>query len=449
MKRVILFQFCLGLISIVGMSANGQGLRTAQSFAQVVAHFEGAGFRGTAQINSPNLRQVAEFDHSAQDRFLIGSVTKQFTAAAILKLVEQGRIDLQSPVVRYVPTFRFPAVTIHHLLTHTSGILDFTQTDEFNKINTTRFENLTKLLELVLSLPQNFTEGIQWDYSNSNYNLLSYIIEVASGESWWSFVRRELILPAGMLNTDFIFDRGLNLVDGHNFDADYNLLPLQPEEYFERGWAHGAGGLESTSDDLVRWNESLYGGKILQSQSLALMITKHAQIQPNLYSGYGLMIGQDPQTGETVISHNGGIPGFASFNSYYPDRKLSVIVLSNVISREAVDLGNSLSSLEVKGQAELPVLIDSGIATSQPLGGYAGEFTSPQIPFSLQLILKNGFLYLSLPGIGQHRLIRRQADVLYDRALGAELKLSPTATDRFELRLDGQVFEFLRRRPAP
>lgn len=427
---------------LTGLLAQASATVSAVSLANVIDHFQDSGFSGSALIASPVTQKAAEFGHSPQQHFLIGSVSKQFTAAAILKLSEAKALGLQDPVVKYLPKFKYPNVTIHHLLTHTSGLVNFTSTSEFEVLRRREFKDLGPLTDLILQLGVEFPAGTQWSYSNSNYALLAQIVENLAGGTWWSYVRRELTDKAGMSETHFLTVKGPWLVEGHRFDRDYNLIPLEAVEYLERGWAHGAGGLESTPSDLAKWNSALYGGKLLRPESLALMTAAHAPVAEGLAYGYGIFVGKDKASGEAMFSHNGGIPGFVAYNAYFPQRATSVVVLSNVDSAEAIDLGRILIRLELDGHAEMPVYKDIKNPPVFPMAAYPGSYTSKALPMKLELHLINGRLYLDFPGLGEHRLIIRGAYELYDRALGAEVILAKSSTNEFSLKAGGQVYLF-------
>ena len=335
------------------------GATTAHSRDEVAEHFRQQGFSGVAAVSSADSHYQIAFGSEgarpivAGDRFLIGSVTKQFTAAAILKLVDKGRVAITDSVARHLPTFRYTDVTVHDLLAQVSGVSEVTTTQEFASLIRKPFTGLQPLIDVIVGLPIEFPRGSRWGYSNSNYMLLARIVEVASGESWWSFVKRELIDPAGMTSTDFVYNRGEKIVTGHQLDRACRMNAIAARAYLERGWAHGAGGLESTLADLERWNAALYGGHLLSESSLRLMTTAHAKADDGSSYGYGVFVSKDPSSGEIVYYHSGAIPGFSSQNIFFPKRGLSIVALGNYMAKGPIEFARALSRIEITGQAAL------------------------------------------------------------------------------------------------
>lgn len=422
----------------------------AHSRQEVTEHFREAGFSGVIGVFSPTAAFEDAFGTESErpvttsDHFLIGSISKQFTAAAILKLRDQGRLDLNDRLVKYIPSFPEPAVTIHHLLSQTSGVGEFTDTPEFRRLKKQKFVSLDPLIALIERVPMNFPAGHHWAYSNSNFILLSRVVEAASGESWWSFVKRELVDAAGMKDTNFSPERGTKIVSGHDFDRDYGLIAIDEIAYRERGWANGAGGIESTARDLSLWNSALYGGRLLSSRSLELMTAAHGKVNETISYGYGLFITKDEVSGETFYYHPGGIPGFITYNSYYPKRAMSSIALANYNSVEPVDFAHALARLEIGGNASLQAYIDDPSVPRFPLDSYAGSFLTDDGQSEMDLVFENGKLYASLKDQTQHRLVIRGEGRFYDRAAGAELKFKESSKDEFVLAGDNFAIVFNR-----
>jgi CubicO group peptidase (beta-lactamase class C family) len=423
-----------------------------ESRKEVVDHFQSAGFSGAAGVFSPSQDYSVAFGKegsrpiSIEDHVLIGSVTTQFTAAAILKLAEQGKLRVTDPVAKYLPAFRYPKITIHHLLSHTSGIVDITGEHDFDSIKLTQFAGIEPLIALILKLPIQFSPGSKWDYSNSNYFLLTKIVEIASGDKWWTFVKRELTDPAGMQNTGFFADRGPFVVSGHDFNKDYALKAISSVAYLERGWASGAGGLESTVHDLARWNSALYGGKILQPSSLAAMTKAQAKVSTGIAYGYGLFISQDAISGETYFFHSGGIPGYIAHNIYYPREGLSSVVLANYTSaHEPADFARALSEIEMHGQTDLGILVDDPMVSNLKKKKYSGSFAAEDSADSLNIRFNGGNLYANMQGEAQQRLVVRGDGWFFNRVTGDELKFNPALPNAVVATIRGEPHVFQRR----
>lgn len=445
-KGGLMFKVIFSLL----VSSSAFGSVTVSTREAVLKHFESQGFSGAVGVFAPNaaLEKAYGLDRGrplkSSDHFLIGSISKQFTAAAIMKLVDQGRLSVEDHVAKYIPGFQFQDVTIHHLLAHLSGIAEVTDTAEFDSLRKNEFVNLDPLIALLLERPQEFRAGTKWSYSNSNYLLLSRVVEIVSGETWWSFVQRELVAAAGMRETDFLSGRGTKLIAGHRLGRDGELVEIENEAYLERGWANGAGGIESTVADLAIWNWALHGGQLVSAKSLKLMTTPHGNVGDGISYGYGLFLKKDRATQEDVIFHSGGIPGFVSYNMYYPDRSESFIALGNYMSGETGDLARALARVEVSGTVELPWYLDDPTVAAFPIENFVGAYVEDQGSARLSLILERGHLYLSVNGGELRRLNIRGPGLFYLRAWGVEVRAS---TDAVEIIAGEEISRFVRVKP--
>jgi len=266
-------------------------------------------------------------------RFRIGSITKQFTAASIFKLAEQGKLSIDDPIEKYLPGWpRGTEVTLRHLLTHSSGIHNFTAKPEFQA----HLRDPIPLNKLVASFeydPYDFNPGEKYSYCNSGYVLLGLIIEKVSGQSYESFIRKTFFKPLGMRDTG-VYPSGAP-------------LPGEALGYsFEKGGVHRAvdwdmsnvatsGEIYSTAHDLFRWNEALFGQRILTAASLRTAFTvgvlKNDDPTHPEDTGYGCGWTIDRLNGMREISHGGELAGFGSYLLRLPDRQLTVVVLLNCV----------------------------------------------------------------------------------------------------------------------
>jgi len=254
-------------------------------------------------------------------KFRIGSVTKQFTAAAILLLEQQGKLKLENPVKTHWPEAprSWDKITIFHLLTHTSGIPDGLSAEwETQKKYETSAE---KTLNRVRHKPLDFEPGSQFRYSNYGYILLGYLIERISGQTYGDFLREQIFAPLGMKDS--------------GADSNSAIIPMRaagyspgPDgvlnaDYVNMTFPHAAGVLYSTTEDLLRWTQGLFGGKLLSATSLKKMTT-------TFKNNYGFGVGVVQKKGLTMIAHSGGIDGFNSNLSYFVEEKITIAVLSNL-----------------------------------------------------------------------------------------------------------------------
>jgi CubicO group peptidase (beta-lactamase class C family) len=274
---------------------------------------------------------------STETKFRIGSITKQFTAAAILKLQEENKLSVTDKLSKYFPDFpRGEEVTLDHLLTHTSGIHSYTDKNEFLQKVVTPVKN-DSLLNFFKNDPYDFNPGDEYRYNNSGFFLLGYIIEKVSGKSYAQYLKDTFFDPLKMNNTG-VHASTLTLTNeakgyvksGGKYEKALN---------WDMSWAGGAGALYSTVGDLFLWNEALYNGKVLNDKSLAAAFTSvklnNGKVPPSGEYGYGLVLRKYRDLG--VIEHGGGLHGFISQLSRLPEQKFTVVILTN-ISPPEVDM---------------------------------------------------------------------------------------------------------------
>lgn len=260
--------------------------------------------------------------NTPESKFRLGSVTKQFTAASILLLEERGKLSIADPVNKYLADgpAAWKDVTLHHLLTHTSGIPSFTGFPEYPGIKK-RTHTPEQLVALFRGRPLEFAPGDKYRYNNSGYVLLGYLVEKVSGVSYERFVRENLFEPLDMKDSGY--DLAATIIPRRA--SGYTLRPsgMVNADYTDMTVPHGAGALYSTTSDLLRWAEGLFGGKVLRPASLAKMTTPFR----NKYA-CGLLVSE--RAGHKVIEHGGGIEGFNTMLAWYPEDKLAVVVLGNL-----------------------------------------------------------------------------------------------------------------------
>src|SRR5690242_12562249 len=252
--------------------------------------------------------------NSPDSKFRLGSVTKQFTAACILILEERGKLKIDDAIKKYMPDApaAWDKITFFHLLTHTSGIPSFTGFPDYastEAIATTP----EKLVARFRDKPLEFQPGEKWNYSNSGYVLLGYLIERISGQSYEKFVQENIFTPLGMKDSGYDSN---SAVIAHRASG----YTLTPNGTVNAGFVHmsipfSAGALYSTTEDLLRWEQGLFGGKVLSAASLQKMTTPFK-------SDYAFGLQVRTVSGHKVIDHGGGIEGFNTELAYYPDDKL-------------------------------------------------------------------------------------------------------------------------------
>ncbi|RPI02382.1 MAG: DUF3471 domain-containing protein [Calditrichaeota bacterium] len=263
--------------------------------------------------------------------FRIGSITKQFTAASILKLQEQGKLSVQDKLSQYFSDFpRGDDVTLHHLLTHTSGIASYTDAPGFID-QVTGDISTEEMITWIKSLGYTFSPGESWAYCNSGYYLLGVIVEQVSGRSFDQFLKETFFQSLGMTSSG-VYRRGLNLAHeavGYQYQNDAVSLALD----WNMDFAGGAGNLYANVGDLYRWNEAIFAGKILSPSSLTPAFTpvvlNSGEKAAAMGGSYGYGWSLVDVRGLSLIEHGGGLHGFSTFITRVPDKKMTVVVLSN------------------------------------------------------------------------------------------------------------------------
>jgi CubicO group peptidase (beta-lactamase class C family) len=261
--------------------------------------------------------------NTAQTRYRIYSITKQFTAMAILMLQEQGKLNVQDPICKYIPDCpaAWKEIAIHHLLTHTSGIPDPLSLTDYQRTDATPSPPEQTILRFK-DKPLDFQPGEKWSYSNSGYILLGAIIERVSGQAYEDFLQKNIFEPLKMVDTGYDHNR-TDLAVGYTSSGRIKANSV------DMSLPYAAGGLYSTVEDLYRWDQALYTEQLVPQQALDTMFTAHASVPDSdgFGYGYGWLIGK--YLNRLNITHGGGLVGYTSLIDRYPDDKTTVIVLTN------------------------------------------------------------------------------------------------------------------------
>jgi len=270
-------------------------------------------------------------------KFRLGSITKQFTAACILLLAERGKLTLDDPIKKYMPDApaAWDKITIFNLLTHTAGIPNFTNLPEYKSLQLSEAP-VAKSIAMVRDKPLDFAPGEKMSYSNSGYLVLGYVIERVTGASYEQFVTENIFTPLGMKDSGY--DSNTAIIPRRA--AGYTPSASGPVNagFIHMSIPHAAGALYSTTGDLLRWEQGLFGGKVISAASLTKMTTPFK----NDYA-FGLTV--QMASGRKVIQHGGGIEGFNTFLAYYPDSKVTLAVLANINGQAPGQIAAKLGEL--------------------------------------------------------------------------------------------------------
>jgi len=261
--------------------------------------------------------------------FEIGSITKQFTAVAILQLRDEGKLSLDDPITKWFPDFdtRGNTLTLRRLLDHTSGIKGLTEMPEFGNLSVNPRFPRDSAYALIKRYPFEFKTGDAQIYNNSAFWLLGLVVEKASGGSYEDYVEKKLFAPLGMKRSMYCNSSENVERRAHGYGVQNGMTRRAPINVHT--WPFSAGSICSTAGDLVTWLKSLHGGKVLSPKSYAELITpaKLNDGTPTRY-GMGIAVGKDPR-GLTYIGHGGSIAGFTSYATWYPDAQAAIVVLMN------------------------------------------------------------------------------------------------------------------------
>lgn len=259
-------------------------------------------------------------------RYAIGSISKQFTAAALLLLAEEGRLSLGDPVSKYVPGLTHgDSVTIRMLLSHTSGYQDFWPQDY---LMPPMRQPVTPqaIADRWAKQPLDFAPGARWQYSNTNYTLAGMVVEKASGVPFFRFVQTRLLDPLG-LATARDFDASPRAADATGY-IRYALGPLHPAPDAGAGWMWAAGMLAMTARDLARWDSTMIHETLLDPASYDEM-EREVRLRNGAGTGYGLGVDVAMSNGHFLVEHSGEVSGFTAENMVFPEDSAAVVVLTN------------------------------------------------------------------------------------------------------------------------
>ena len=352
--------------------------------------------------------------NSPESKFRLGSITKQFTAACILMLEERGKLKVDDPIKKYMADApaAWDKISFYHLLTHTSGIPSFTSFPDY--ASTEPFPATPeKLVARFRDKPLEFQPGEKWNYSNSGYILLGYLIEKITGEPYSRFVQQNIFDPLGMKDSGYDSNTAIILHRDSGYTPNANG-ELQNTGYIDMTIPLSAGGLYSTTLDLLKWEQGLFGGKLISAASLQKMTTPFK-------SDYAFGLAVQDAKGHKLIDHGGGIEGFNTELAYYPDEKLTVVVLSNQNTGATGDIGMKLAAV-TRGE---PVVLTSErkeirVAPSI-LEKYVGTYElAPS--FSIVMTVENGQLMTQATGQPKFPLFAESENKFFLKVVDAEVE---------------------------
>jgi len=282
-------------------------------------------------------------------RYSVGSISKQFTAAAILLLAEEGKLSLDDPVSRFVPDLtRANEVTIRQLLSHTSGYQDYWPQDYVPPFML-QATTAQQILDLWAHKPLDFEPGTRWQYSNTNFVIAGLIVEKASGMPLIQFLQEKIFTPLGMSSITNVDQERLTESDPTGYRR-FALGPPRVAPKEGKGWLFAAGELAMTAEDLARWDISLMNESVLKPASYRELETE-IRLKNGLGTHYGLGLDVESSAGHRLLAHGGEVSGFTAENNVFPDDHAAIVVLSNQDAAQAASrIVKQIAPLLVTGE---------------------------------------------------------------------------------------------------
>jgi len=336
--------------------------------------------------------------------FKIGSITKQFTAVSILMLMEQGKLNLEDDITTFIEDYPTHGhhISIHHLLTHTSGIKSYSSMDSWRS-ETKDFEP-NELIDYFKKEPMDFAPGENYSYNNSGYSILGYIIEKISGQTYGEFVETNIFNPLGMQSSHYISDSKIIKKRAAGYQKKENCVNVR---YSSPTYPYAAGGLMSTVEDLFIWNRAICSNKLITQESIDLAFTNYQLNNgKNINYGYGWEINEI--SGSRSVEHNGGFLGFITNSIYLPNEDLFVAVYSNCDYNLPIILSTKMAAIAIG--KPLPEPRESIALENEDLKKFVGVYDFSD---------------------GASRIVTLENNQLYSERMGFKGKITPTKNNIF------------------
>ncbi|GHB72051.1 serine hydrolase [Persicitalea jodogahamensis] len=337
--------------------------------------------------------EVERVKNRPQTTFLIGSITKTYTATIIMQLVEEGKIKLDEPLSHYYPAIpNADKITLTMLLRHRSGLFNYTSSPTF-MMEVSKPISKAELLERFRSLKVDFAPDTKYEYSNTNYMLLGFIIEQVTDDTYANQLQKRILTKLGLQDTHYGRpDDRTNFAKSYIFNGE-KWAPTQPEWSID--WAAAAGGIATTASDLALFYEGLFNGKLVSAESLAQMM--------KLKEGYGFGLTAVPYGARTFYGHGGGIESYRSFAGYNPADKTLFVQLVNAQKQyDTNDISIQLLNAAYGNPIKYPDLTEKvAVAVDKDvLRSYEGTYAAPDFPLEIKVFVQDGKLFGQATGQG-------------------------------------------------
>ena len=360
-------------------------------------------------------------------KYRIGSITKSFTSVLIFKAIEKKKLDINETIDTWFPTItNSNKITIKHLLTHRSGIHNFTNNANYLQWNT-QSKTEKEMIEIIQKGGSDFQPNSKAMYSNSNFVLLTFILEKTFNTSYSELIQTYIVKPTGLTNT-YVFGK---INTANNESKSYNYLGAwkeEPETNFTIPL--GAGAITSTPTDLIKFANALFEGQLLSPESLKIMKT--------IKEGYGSGLFQVPFYSSIGFGHTGGIDGFRSVYSYFEEDKISYALTSNGTSMNNNDISIAVLSAVFNKPYQIPVYTKYAL-TSEDLDKYLGVYATKQMPLKITVTKNKNTLIIQATGQQAFVVQATDKDKFTLDQVGAKFNFNPIEKTMVLLQGGGQI----------
>lgn len=364
-------------------------------------------------------------------KYRIGSISKSFTGVLVLKAVEEKKLTLETKINKYFPDLKNASkITISNLLNHRSGIHNFTNDNDYLTWNTQK-KSESEMLKIIGKGGSDFEPDSMAEYSNSNYVLLSYILQKIYKKTYTQILNEKIIKPIGLKNT-FFGDK----INTQNNEANSYKFTSKWEKEAETDMSIpiGAGAIVSTPNDLTEFAFALFNGKLLSSKSLELMKT--------IKDKYGFGLFQMPFGDKKSFGHTGGIDGFSSIYSYFPNENVAFALTSNGTNYNNNDVSIVLLSAIFNKPYNIPSFKTFNVST-EDLDKYLGVYSSKEIPIKITITKNDKILMAQATGQSAFGLEATDQDQFKFEPAGVVLEFNPT-DKKMILKQGGGIFNFIK-----
>lgn len=375
---------------------------------------------------------VNKTEANPETKYRIGSITKSFTAVLVMKLVEQNKLQLSTPLSEFYPIIpNAEKITINHLLRHQSGLFNITSADDYFDWHHKK-KSKKQLLKKIIDRKPTFVPGSRTEYSNSNYILLTFLIEDFYDASFEAVVNEEIIKPLKLKNTYVGSNIDLDKGEVHSYQK---LQEWKAEAETHMSVPRGAGNMVSTSTDLNTFYSALFKGEIVAKKTLDEM--------KDMEDGFGIGLVQVPFHEKKGYGHTGGIDGFQSNAFYFPESSLSIAITANGVEYPLNNIAIAMLSMYYGKGFEMPDF-ETVEVEAETLEKYVGVYSSPEFPLDITIERIGEILMAQATGQPQFKLTAVDENSFKFEAANLEMKFFPTE-DLMRFTQAGQTFDLKRK----